>query len=164
MIVPPRQAIIEHSGSKLPITAFDLGSRYVGLVMEIAGKVHHPLIQWWISLCGLPLSSPDEIPWCSAYCNGIAWELRLPRSKSLAARSWLEVGRPIKLEDAKVGFDIVVLNRGGPTDPSTGGPGHVGFYAGVEDQFVLLLGGNHSDKVSLARFPSSTILGLRRLS
>src|SRR5689334_3964874 len=114
-------------------TAFDLASRYINIA-EMPGKgVNHPLIQWWLSLCGFALNSPDEIPWCSAFVNGVAWELRLPRSKSAAARSWLQVGRPLALSndvnnicpDAKVGFDVVVLSRG--NNPQEG---HVGFFAG----------------------------------
>jgi uncharacterized protein (TIGR02594 family) len=147
------------------MTAFDLAQRYVDIVLEVPGNKDHPLIQWWLSLCGLPTTTHDEIPWCSAFCSGIAWQLRLPRSKSLAARSWLGVGQPIQLKDARPANDVVVLNRaGGSPNPDTSGPGHVGFYAGQEGQFVLLLGGNQGDKVSVARFAADSILGIRRLA
>lgn len=147
------------------MTAYQLAERYVG-IREIAGDKSHPLVQWWLSLCGYDLDAADAVPWCSAFVNGIAWELRLPRSKSAAARSWLKVGVPQSLEDAKVGFDVVILKRGegqqGP-EVTSGAPGHVGFYAGVETNNVLVLGGNQGDAVSLARFPMSSVLGVRRL-
>ena len=57
----------------------------------------------------------DEFPWCSTFTNYIAWPLRLPRSKSLRARSWLLVGKPTSLENAVAGFDVVILKRGSGT-------------------------------------------------
>lgn len=143
----------------MQISAYDLALRYVG-VAEIRDKPKsHPLVSWWLSLCGFGLDAPDEIPWCSAFVNGIAWELRLPRSKSAAARSWLNVGVPVPLKEAGVGFDVVVLSRG--DNPAQG---HVGFFAGFELNNVLLLGGNQGDQVSVASFPRERILGVRRLA
>lgn len=151
---------------ELKLTAFDLAQRYVG-IRELPEKgKDHPLIQWWLSLCGLSTDSPDEIPWCSAFANGPTWELRLPRSKSAAARSWLTVGQSIPLGSAKVGFDVVVLKRGTGDQPGPevlDAPGHVGFYAGTEGLNVLVLGGNQGDQVCVARFPAANVLGVRRL-
>jgi uncharacterized protein (TIGR02594 family) len=118
----------------------------------------------------------DEIPWCSALVNYVCWLLRLPRSKSLAARSWLGVGFPIALEEARPGYDIVVLKRGGKDQPGPevmAAPGHVGLFAGVEhparvfgdpdNRQVLVLGGNQADQVSVAPFHVERVLGVRRL-
>jgi uncharacterized protein (TIGR02594 family) len=153
----------------LKITAFDLAQRYVG-IKEIAGGMNHPLIQWWLSLCGFSLETPDETPWCSAFVNGIAWELRLPRSKSAAARSWLTVGRPIDLLSAQPGFDVAIIKRGEaqPGAAILNAPGHVGFYAGRDPSGTLganihLLAGNQGNMVSIAGFPQDKILGIRRL-
>lgn len=150
----------------MTLTAYDLAQRYVG-IKELAGGKDHPLIQWWLSLCGFSADSPDETAWCSAFVNGIAWELRLPRSKSAAARSWLSVGVPVTLWDAKVGNDIVVLKRGKEPQPGPdviAAQGHVGLFAGLEGEFVLLVAGNQGDAVSVARFPRTSVLGVRRLS
>jgi len=155
----------------MDITLLSHGMRYVG-ISELSGKKNHPLISWWISLCGFDLDAADEIPWCSAFVNGMAWDLRLARSSSLAARSWLEVGRIIGLNEASPGWDIVVLKRG--LDPQPGpdiikAPGHVGIYAGtglspnVGVSSVSVLGGNQSNRVSVASFPLARILGIRRL-
>lgn len=100
-------------------------------------------------------ATTDEIPWCSAFVNGIAWELGLPRSESAAARSWLAVGRDIPIDVAKPGFDIVILERGKG--------GHVGFYESHDNFFVSMLGGNQGNKVSIASFERGRILGVRRL-
>lgn len=143
----------------MALTAFDLASRYIG-IREIGGEKDHPLIQWWLSLCSFSTEVHDEVPWCSAFTNGIAWELRLPRSKSARARSWLNCGRAIGLHEAQVGWDIVILNRGGTMDASIiEAPGHVGFFAGPR----MLLAGNQGNAVSVAPFDPTLVLGVRRL-
>mgnify|MGYP003575276236 CR=1 FL=1 len=149
---------------KIETTAFDQAQRYIG-VREIAGEKDHPLIRWWLSLCSIQ-EAHDEIPWCSAFVNGIAWELRLPRSKSAAARSWLQVGAALHIAEAEPGFDVVVLKRGTGGQPGPdviAAPGHVGFFAGLEHGQVLVLGGNQGDEVNVSPFPAERILGIRRL-
>jgi len=149
----------------IPITAYELAQRFVGL-REVSGTASNPAV---LAMLRLDNSWPagDDVAWCSAFVNFIAWLLRLPRSKSLAARSWLLVGEPVTLDLAEVGFDMVVLKRGSGPQP---GPevikasGHVGFFAGVEGARVLLLGGNQGDEVSLDRFPVANVLGVRRLA
>ena len=140
------------------VTAFTLAERYVGIREMEGSSLNHPLIEWWLSLCDLGFGLPDETAWCSAFVNGIAWELSLPRSKSAAARSWIRVGERVLTIDAQVGWDIVVLSR----DPSPWA-GHVGFFAGWERDKVLLLGGNQSDRVCTAPYEESRILGVQRL-
>lgn len=149
----------------MTITPYALAQRFIGL-HEVPGPKDHAFILWCLSLCGLG-EAHDETPWCSAFLNGIAWLLRLPRSKSAAARSWLNVGRSIPLEQAQPGFDVVVLWRGSAPQPGAHvleAPGHVGLFAGLEGPDVLLLGGNQGDSVSVARFPKVRVLGVRRLT
>jgi uncharacterized protein (TIGR02594 family) len=158
----------------MEVTAFSLGQRFVGL-REISGPVSNAHILAMLRLDNTWVAD-DSVPWCSAWVNYLAWLLRLPRSKSLAARSWLKVGIPIALESARPAFDVVVLKRGGKTEPGPDvfdAPGHVGFFAGLEGRAagfhdsdprrVLVLGGNQSDEVSIAPFPVERLLGVRRL-
>lgn len=141
------------------MTAFEHAERYRGEIKEIPGSGHHPLIQWWHSLCAQGFDAADEIPWCSSFVNGIAWDLRLPRSKSAAARSWLHVGEAVDLPHATAAYCVVVLKRG--ASPTAG---HVGFYAGQDDAGDLrLLGGNQSNQVTIGTFPIEDLLGIRRL-
>lgn len=140
------------------MTPFALAQRFVGEVRELPGVQHHPAIQWAHMLCGLGADQADEVPWCSAWLNLIAWLLQLPRSKSAAARSWLDVGEVITLKQARPGYDIVILKRG--TNPAQG---HVGLFAGL-DRSVHLLGGNQGNTVSIAAFPIEDVLGVRRLA
>lgn len=148
------------------VNAFILAQRYVG-VREFSGAKDHPLVRWWFSLCGMGFEQHDEVPWCSAFVNGIAWELSLPRSKSPAARSWLNVGERISLEDARPGWDVVVLSRGILPQPGLdvlAAPGHVGFFAGYADNsLVRILGGNQSDEVTIDTFSGARVLAVQRL-
>lgn len=139
------------------MTPFELMQRLVGEVIELPGAQQHPAIQWGHMLSGLTSETPDEVAWCSSLANWVCWLLRLPRSKSAMARSWLNVGMPIPLEDARPGYDVVVLERG--SAPS----GHVGFFAGLEGPFVHILGGNQSNGVTVAAFDKAHVLGVRRL-
>jgi uncharacterized protein (TIGR02594 family) len=142
--------------------AYTLAERFVG-VKEWAEAPGNPLILAMLKLDNSWPSS-DEVPWCSAFVNFVCWLGRLPRSKDLRARSWLGVGRGILIGHAQVGYDVVILNRGGSPNPDQAGPGHVGFFGGIEDNRVLVLGGNQSDAVSVARYPVSGVLGVRRLA
>lgn len=146
----------------MDVTAYWLAERYVG-TREIPGTLHHPAIMAMLTL-DMAWPEADEVPWCSAFTNWIAWHLRLPRSKSLLARSWLGVGTPALIAD--VGFDVVVLQRGGGDQPgpeNQTAPGHVGFFAGMDEDRVLVLGGNQNDAVNVSSYPRSRILGIRRL-
>lgn len=149
------------------MTLYDHAQRYIGEIRELrAAGDHHPYIQWCLMSCGFGHEAADEVPWCSAFLNRLAWDLRLPRSKSAAARSWLAVGRPITLPDAKAGYDVVILQRGEGEQPGPeviAAPGHVGLFAGLAGSHVLILGGNQSDGVTIAPFPQTRVLGVRRL-
>ncbi len=152
---------------KLEITAFELAQRFIG-IKEISGSLDNPQIMAMLRLDGT-WPEHDEVPWCSAFVNYICWLLRLPRSKSLSARSWLQVGKVISdtyVTDAEVGFDIVILKRGEPDQPGPeviDAPGHVGFYAGYDGGDVLLLAGNQLDSINVSRFFIKQILGIRRI-
>lgn len=145
------------------ITAFDIAERFQG-VKEVNGALDNPVI---MSMLTLDNSWPqhDEIPWCSAFVNYICWLLRLPRSKSLMARSWINVGSYLDLKDAQKGFDIVVLKRtsNAPGPEVLNAPGHVGFYAGHNKDEVFLLAGNQGDSVNITAFNPDKILAVRRL-
>jgi uncharacterized protein (TIGR02594 family) len=144
-------------------SCFDLAQRFVGM-KEAPGVASNPAILAMLRLDGAQVEG-DETAWCSAFVNYIAWLLRLPRSKSLAARSWLTVGVAIDPSEAIPENDVVVLWRVHPDSWQ----GHVGFFAGVDlddagERRVHILGGNQGDQVSVASFPASQVLGVRRLA
>ena len=146
------------------ITAFDIAQRFVG-TKEIAGSLDNSQLMAMLTLDN-NWPENDEVPWCSAFANYVCWLLRLPRSKSLLARSWLMIGKEVGLATAKPGFDVVILKRGSGPQPgpeNTTASGHVGFYAGQSGDFVQLLGGNQSDQVKVSSYKIDRILGIRRL-
>jgi uncharacterized protein (TIGR02594 family) len=146
------------------ITAYWVAERFEG-TKEVPGRAANPQVMAMLNLDSA-WPEDDEVPWCSGFVNYVCWILRLPRSKSLRARSWLNVGRPIPLNEAEVGWDVVIFNRAdGPHDPNIiDAPGHVAFYAGMLDNdWVYVLGGNQGDTVKVSRYPVSDVLGVRRL-
>ncbi len=149
------------------VTLYSLAARFSGNVKEITGTGADPAIVWFIQSCDQKATS-DEIPWCSGFINRMAWLLDLNRSRSLAARSWLNIGTPVPLEEARVGFDVVILKRGAGKQPGPEvlqAPGHVTVYAGREPGGIILgLGGNQADGVNIGRFKVENLLGVRRLA
>lgn len=149
-------------------TALDLAGRFRGL-REAPGAASNAQVLGMLRL-DVSTVAGDDVPWCSAFVNYVAWLLDLPRSRSLAARSWLAVGTPVGLAEALAGFDVVVLKRGLGPQPGpevvSGAAGHVGFFVGFDGESpdrILLLGGNHGDAVNIAKFSAADILGIRRL-
>lgn len=127
--------------------------KHVGL-REIAGRKHNPQILKWWTLIRAPFTD-DETPWCAGYVGGVLESVGIKSSRSAAARSFEKWGVPLK---TPVPGAIVVFWRGSRSAYT----GHVGFYVG-KDQFgnVMVLGGNQSDKVSIAPFSTSRLLGYR---
>jgi uncharacterized protein (TIGR02594 family) len=148
----------------IELTAYDLAMRFVGM-REVPGTGSNPAV---LAMLKLDQTWPegDEVAWCSGFANYICWLLRLPRSKSLRARSWLGVGASVALHEAEAGFDVAILSRGenAPGPEVLDAPGHVGFFSGWEqNQRILLLGGNQGDSVNVAPFDATRLLGIRRL-
>jgi uncharacterized protein (TIGR02594 family) len=136
---------------------YQVATNFIGL-KEKPGEEDNRFIQWCLSITSMPGPHHDEIPWCSAFLNGLCFILGLPRSGSAAARSWLAVGLPVDKSVAVIGQDIVVVSRG--SNPTAG---HVGIFAGYDGQKIKILGGNQGDMVSIASFPLSSVLGIRRI-
>ena len=148
------------------LTLLDLARAEEG-VAEVKGKAHNPRIVGWLQRVG-KWADKDEVPWCSAFVDEIAHRAGCCASHSLRARSWLKVGESVEfmagLERVRSGMDIVILNRGGPADPTViDAPGHVGFYTEYSQTMVCLFGGNQGDRVCHAWYPRKDILGIRRL-
>lgn len=148
------------------LSPYTLARRFEGL-RETPGTVHNPAVLAMLQLVDRSVRD-DETPWCSAFVNYVAWMLEAPRSKSLAARSWLRVGLPIPITEARAGFDIVVLKRGtnAPGPEVLDAPGHVGFFVQLRHtpDRVFVFGGNQGDQVCVQEFPLERVLGVRRLT
>ena len=150
------------------ITPYQLAERWCQLgIHELPENKDDPFI---LGMLKLDQSWPehDEVPWCSAFVNFICWQLRLPRSKSLMARSWLNVGIPIPTDEAMIGFDIVILKRkvDDPGPEQTNALGHVGFYTAYNkiNDHLYILGGNQNNSITVQSYHRNLLLGIRRIS
>lgn len=144
------------------VSSYDIANRFIGLKEDFNNN-DNPAIIWMLKLCDKNVQH-DETPWCSAFVNAVHYLLGLPRTGSLAARSWLKIGDFIDLIDARRS-DVVILQRGNGIQPGPEilfAPGHVGFFHSRDDKNVIILGGNQGNQVSLAPFPIHRILGIRR--
>jgi uncharacterized protein (TIGR02594 family) len=145
--VPPDEAAEEFAW--MPVARGELG------VEEIRGSQHSPRIIEYLNSTNLDAgsASADETPWCSAFVNWCVEQAGYAGTDSAAARSWLQWGKA--LESPRKGC-IVVLSRGG-----SAWTGHVGFFMGRGNETVQVLGGNQSDRVSVAEYGDSRVLGFR---
>ena len=148
MPAPPEQ--LPASG-QLGDTWMAVAMREVG-VKEKVGAADNPRIVAYHATTDGP--APDSVPWCSSFVNFCITEAGLVGTNRKNARSWTTWGRPI---DKPVPGCIVVLWRESPTSEL----GHVGFYVGMEDSNVRLLGGNQGDAVNIASFKADRIIAQR---
>lgn len=131
---------------------------YLGL-KEWPGAKHNPEIVKLYADAGHGWVQDDETPWCAAFVAAVLAQLGLQGTGKLTARSYLQWGEPVDLDDAEPG-DIVVFWRGSPD----GWQGHVAFFDSLAAGAVRVLGGNQGDAVSIASYPKGRLLGVRRLA
>ena len=127
-------------------------------VKEISGIKANPQILKYAKEAGFADYKSDETAWCSLFANWVADQTGLERSRSLAARSWLNVGIPIDLSEPG---DVVVFWR----ESRTSWKGHVGFFMDYsQDQTrIYCIGGNQKNQVSLSAYSKDKLLGFRQL-
>ncbi len=97
-------------------------------------------------------AASDSVHWCSSFVNFCVEHSGVKGTDSKLARSWLNWG--VEAPDFVPGC-VVILKRGNPPK------GHVGFYVGREAGRIRLLGGNQTDKVSIASFDADRVIGRR---
>ncbi len=97
-----------------------------------------------------------NLPWCAAFVNHVLKECGHKHSSKLNARSLLKIGK--KVNDPGLG-DIVVLWRG----KEDSWKGHVGFYAGVNNDIIYILGGNQNNSVCIRGYSKSRLLSFRSI-
>jgi uncharacterized protein (TIGR02594 family) len=131
-------------------------------VKEFAGPESNPKIMAYFRAAKASWPKDDSVPWNSAFVAWVYSQLGIEGTNSLGARSWLLWGSPVT---KPIVGSIAILSRGtNPPGPDViDAPGHVGFLIGVDEDEdkVLILGGNQDNSVSVARFPTSRVLGYR---
>lgn len=126
--------------------------------LETSLNISNPRILQYAIECGFTDYKNSDVSWCSLFMNWVCLMANLPRSKSLLARSWLDVG--IKVTALKEA-DLVVYWR----ETKDGIFGHVGIPLSYSDdkQFIYTLGGNQSDSVCVKPYPANRVLAFIKL-
>lgn len=149
--VPAKYAWLTQIGMALPRTIW-LGLELYG-TLETPGAGTNPELIAWAKEVGLSGTySNDAVPWCGLYAAVVCARAgkEVPKDP-LWALNWAKFG-----EDAgHPGLgDVLVFQREGG--------GHVGFYVGEDSSAYHVLGGNQSDKVSIARVEKKRLYAARR--
>jgi uncharacterized protein (TIGR02594 family) len=123
-------------------------------------NIDNPRIVEYFTATDFMNRGDDEIPWCSAFANWCMAQAGIPGIHSARARSWHEEGWSEKLDEPREGC-LVVFKR--PPNPQSG---HVGFYAGMEDDNrIRILGGNQGPEgrgaVNISNQPKDLVLSYR---
>lgn len=123
--------------------------------LEGPGTADNPKIIAWAREVGgevADLYKADSIPWCGLYMAVIATRAgkEIPKHP-LWALSWAAFGA--KAQEPALGDVLVFLRQGG---------GHVGLYAGEDEDAFHTLGGNQSDQVNIKRIAKGRLYAARR--
>lgn len=136
--------------------AYNRAKQLIGLT-EIKGSRHDPDIVRFFAEVGHDWVKDDETAWCAAFVGAMLERAELPSTRKLNARSYLEWGEEVSVDDAQEG-DLCVFWRGSP-DAATG---HVGFYVSHGSSQIIVLGGNQGNAVSIAPYDRRRLLSVRR--
>lgn len=129
-------------------------------VAEVVGRGSNRTIIGWrdeLNQAGVRISgySDDDIPWCGLFVAIIAFRRKGVAAEvvkdPLWARNWASYGRRVLTPCLG---DVLVFERGSG--------GHVGFYVGEDSSCYHVLGGNQSNKVSIARIAKSRCISCNR--
>lgn len=135
--------------------AYELAQNDVGTWEWSSG--HNPKILQYFKDVGHPWVKDDETAWCAAFVGAMLKRAGMPHTGKLNARSYVEWGDPVALDQARPG-DIVVFWRGSPSSWQ----GHVGFYTAHDDNYVMVLGGNQANQVNIRPYSREQLLAVRR--
>jgi len=125
-------------------------------IKEIPGIKNNPEIMKYFDVMDMDWVQDDETAWCSAFMNWCCIESGKPASMALNARSWLGVGNVASTPQLG---DIIIFWR---EDPKSW-KGHVGIYINHGHGAVWTLGGNQNNMVCIKPYPSSRVIGYRRV-
>lgn len=141
-----------------------IAAKYIGTmewVMDDGAKTSNPLVQEWIERAGGGADkSSIHTPWCAYFHDAMLIEAGVGAMKSGLARAHLKWGVKVEEGDEQVGDSVILRRRKNGVDD--GVLGHITFFVEGDDHTITGLGGNQGDKVCLATYRRSDILGVRR--
>jgi uncharacterized protein (TIGR02594 family) len=149
------------------MTLYESATNYIGLTEHEGESNNNSIIMEMLKL-DTDWPENDEVPWCSAFVNYVAWKTGYERTKNLRARSWLKAGKEISLHEAESKNDIVIFSGENDINPpgpdNTTATGHVAFFSSYDEENIYVLGGNQDNTVKVKAYPKKRFLGVRRLS
>lgn len=117
----------------------------------------NPKIKKMFADAGHPEVIDDDVAWCAAFVGSVLKNTGYGNTGSLAARSYLQYGKRVVVEDIQPG-DIVIWKRG-----DSPWQGHVEIVAKKRGMFLDVIGGNVANQVKLySRSIDKNLLGVVR--
>lgn len=130
---------------------FETARQYVGL-KEIPGAKHNTVIQGWLARLGAWWRD-DETPWCGVFVAHCMREAGLPVPDNwMRAKAWADYGSNLRSTHVAPGAILVFARQGG---------GHVGFYAGEDNTYFYVLGGNQGNAVTISKIAKARCIAIR---
>jgi uncharacterized protein (TIGR02594 family) len=129
-----------------PKTLRSAATLFIG-VSEIKGRKHNNVILQFGKWAGIQWYVEDEIPWCAVFLNAMLYLIGKPGTKSALAKSFLDIGTDITLEEARRDSTnvIAVYHRGKTKNDMSG---HVDIVDNITQDTITLIGGNINDSVT----------------
>lgn len=128
---------------------------YVGM-KELPGKLHNPTILGWLKRFATNIGrwgkSRDETPWCAVFVSHCLEAAGIRSTRHALAASYLTWGKPSRFRRGAV---VVIRRKKKNKNNSTGsnrGGYHVGFLVEHGKNYYRILGGNQSNRVSIAKY------------
>lgn len=134
-------------------------------IREITGPSSHQQILAWLkrteSLYPTDLTIDDsKYAWCGVFVGNMVLDERVtnpdipaPPKYFQAAAKWRDWGTAVLFKNAQRG-DVVVLRRPGGF--------HVAIVSGIPHAGLKVIGGNQSDALTVAEYPWSKVVAVRR--
>lgn len=144
--------------SRVNSTPIEFALSYYGVNETFTNGKSNPIVVSFFKDFADWVTNAKTTAWCSAFVNTIYASTGYEYSGKLDARSWLKIGE--KTNNPQVG-DVVVFWRNSPNSWQ----GHVAIFIGYsqDKKYINVLGGNQGNKVSIAQYPVTQLLGFRRL-
>ncbi len=123
----------------------------------------NPVILNWAKELGNSHYKKDKTAWCGLFVAAMLKRadsrIKLPK-EILKARAYKDenFGQTVRDENEANFGDVIVFWRDNPKSWK----GHVGFYMGRDREYVLALGGNQNNSVSINRYEAEQLLEIVR--
>lgn len=125
--------------------------------IEVKGAEHNQrIVQYWADAKTTFKVVDDEVAWCAAFVGAMLFRGGIEGTRKADAKSYADWGD----EWTGLGLGAIVVLHRKPPAPSW--QGHLGACVGLTPTHVHVLGGNQSDRVSIAAFPRARVMTMRR--